>query len=230
MPKSINRRTRIGRLRALVNASVEEFAEMGGVSPHAIRSLEIGRLKLSRKVAEAIAFGTGVDAAWLLGTGRIDAPTSFDAAEAKTVPYTRCQYDARKSENLSGPLNPSLQRIYQVRSKQLLAFFRAAERKGRVAPALHLFQRFLEESVARMIQSKTDQHRFQQIVSEEFEKELYADKRRAIEEQARWQQVMDAMAQNGSSASSKRRHNQLRPHMPAAVSKQNEGPGKKKSG
>lgn len=195
MPKPISRKTRLGRLRAIAGASAEEFAEIGCVSVHTIRSVETGRLKLSDGVAESIAFGTGVEPEWLLGLGRAERPTALDVTRGERVAYTRAHYKARRQKKPFGPLLPLLGDIYRVRCLQLLGFFRAAEREGRAAPALYLFGRFLKEAAEAFIQDSADRARFQELVQAEFQAAVGEQRRRKASEEQAHRHMLDLMAE-----------------------------------
>ena len=181
MPRPINTATRPGQLRKLLNIGVEEFAEIVGLSTHTIRSIESGREPLSRKAAEGISFGTGVDTEWLLGKGRKNSPTTLDLDSGEHVPYTREHYRQRSTPRNAGePLHPFLNDVYLVRCRRLLAFLRAAERKGKAPAALYLFKRFIEDGVEKLESFPAEQKRMRQMIEEEFarEGELAAERAR----------------------------------------------------
>ena len=175
MPRPINTTTRPGQLRNLLDIGVEEFAEVTGLSTHMIRSIECGRERLSRKAAEGIAFGTGADTEWLLGEGRDNFPTTLDLASGDVVPYTREHYRQRTApKNPGDPLHPFLNDIYRARCLRLLAFLRAAERKGKASAALYLFQRLLDDGVEKLERFPAERKRMREMIEEEFASELEA--------------------------------------------------------
>lgn len=185
MPRPINTATRPGQLRNLLNIGVEEFAEVTGLSTHMIRSIECGRERLSRQAAEGIAFGTGVDTEWLLGEGRDNFPTTLDLASGDIVPYTREHYRQRTAtKNPGDPLHPFLNDIYRVRCMRLLAFLRAAERKGKAPAALYLFKRFIDDGVEKLEKFPAERKRMRKMIEEEFAREVEAKAER--ERKQRW--------------------------------------------
>ena len=92
-------------------------------------------------------------------------------------------------------MHPLLNDVYRSATIKLVAFFRAAERKGRCGPALYLFNRFLEEATASKIHDESDQKRFFDLLKKEFALELSAIKQRAAEEDAKWRAVFDQFGQ-----------------------------------
>lgn len=190
MPRPVNTTTRPGQLRNLLNVGIEEFSEVAGLSTHMIRSIESGRQPLSRQAAEGIAFGTGVDTEWLLGEGRKNLPTTLDLASGERIPYTRDHYKQRSAAKTSGDRHhPLLNDLYLVRCRRLLAFLRAAERKGKAPAALYLFKRFIDDGVRKLESFPAEQKRMHQMIEEEFRKEGEAEserkrKQRWMEERA----------------------------------------------
>jgi transcriptional regulator with XRE-family HTH domain len=181
VPRPVNTTTRPGQLRNLLNVSVEEFAEIAGLSTHMIRSIESGREPLSRQAAEGISFGTGVDTEWLLGQGRSHLPTTLDLNSGEHIPYTREHYRQRSTPRNPGePLNPFLNDVCLVRCRRLMAFLRAAERKGKAPAALYLFKRFIDDGVEKLESFPSEQKRMRQMIEEEFarECELAAERER----------------------------------------------------
>ena len=175
MPRPINTATRPGQLRKLLDVGVEEFAELTGLSTHMIRSIECGRERLSRQAAEGIAFCTGVDTEWLLGRGRSHSPTTLDLDSGEHVPYTREHYRQRTApKNPGDQLHPLLDDIYRARCLRLLAFLRAAERKGKATAALYLFQRLMDDGVEKLERFPAERKRMRDMIEEEFAKELEA--------------------------------------------------------
>ena len=181
MPRPINTATRPGQLRNLLNIGIEEFAEVVGLSTHMIRSIESGREPLSRQAAEGISFGAGVDTEWLLGQGRSNLPTTLDLDSGEHVPYTREHYRQRSTPRNPGePLNPFLNDVCLVRCRRLMAFLRAAERKGKAPAALYLFKRFIEDGVEKLESFPDEQKRMHRMIEQEFtrEGELVAERER----------------------------------------------------
>ena len=181
MPRPINTSTRPGQLRNLLNVSVEEFAEVVSLSTHMIRSIESGRQPLSRQAAEGISFGAGVDTEWLLGQGRSNLPITLDLDSGEHVPYTREHYRQRSTPRNPGePLSPFLNDVYLVRCRRLLAFLRAAERKGKAPAALYLFKRFIDDGVEKLESFPSEQKRMHRLIEQEFtrEGELAAERER----------------------------------------------------
>jgi DNA-binding XRE family transcriptional regulator len=60
-------------MRSVAGLTQQRLADLIGCSRMSIQQIELGRLKLSDKMAEKISFHTGIDMNWLLG-GDYKAP------------------------------------------------------------------------------------------------------------------------------------------------------------
>jgi transcriptional regulator with XRE-family HTH domain len=81
-------RTKVAVLRSVIGLSVGEFAALVGKSPYTIKSLESGRLKLSKGLAILISKKTGVALRWLLDETQTGPPFTRD-----NEPFTKESYD-----------------------------------------------------------------------------------------------------------------------------------------
>jgi transcriptional regulator with XRE-family HTH domain len=71
-------KTKVAQLRQVSGLSVEEFADFIGKSVDTVRSLESGRLSLSRGLAEEIQEESGVNINWLLNEAYKGPPVDWN--------------------------------------------------------------------------------------------------------------------------------------------------------
>lgn len=75
-------------LRQILELGQKEMAELAGCSVPTIQSIELGRLKLSEKLAAKISVETGVDLTWLMEGNPDVSPKCQNGC-----PYTRHEYE-----------------------------------------------------------------------------------------------------------------------------------------
>jgi transcriptional regulator with XRE-family HTH domain len=74
-------KTKVAQLRKVLGIPAQEFASVIGRTVDTVRSLEIGRLALSRDLAERISFEFGVNLNWLLNEAYKGPPVGEDRRE-----------------------------------------------------------------------------------------------------------------------------------------------------
>jgi transcriptional regulator with XRE-family HTH domain len=74
-------RTKLAQLRKVLGISAREFADLMGRSVDTVKSLESGRLALSRNLADDINFNLGVSMSWLLDEGVTGGPIDDNGQE-----------------------------------------------------------------------------------------------------------------------------------------------------
>ena len=82
-------------MRSVAGITMEQLAHLIGCNRNSLQQIELGRLKLSDKMAEKIALHTGIDMNWLLrGDYRARPVSQHDP----NLPYTREIYRRTRSE------------------------------------------------------------------------------------------------------------------------------------
>ena len=97
---SLNK-TNIARLRELLGMTQKDLATIAGCSWTSIRSIEHGKLGLSRRLAERIMAQTDVSADWLLRNDLGESPVSRLGA-----PYSKADFARHELRNVS--IDPAL--------------------------------------------------------------------------------------------------------------------------
>jgi hypothetical protein len=122
------------------------FPDVLGCNRNSLQQIELGRLRLSRKMAEKIALHTGVDISWLLSNRyRLPPGCRGDPSE----PYTREVYRQTRAE-ISEPRNHpldlrSLENNLAIAYHELNAAAEEAYRTGRLIYFYYELREFLEE-------------------------------------------------------------------------------------
>jgi transcriptional regulator with XRE-family HTH domain len=83
------RKTTVAVVRAELELTLQEFADLIGKSPATVSSLENGRLRLSEKTALEISTQTGVSIAWLLSADPKSKPVNIDGGPWSKTDYER---------------------------------------------------------------------------------------------------------------------------------------------
>lgn len=81
------------RLREIAGITQRELAQIVGKNLTTIKVLELGRLKLSQKLAEKISLETGISAKWLL-----DKMAETEPVDIMGRPYTKATFDAAREK------------------------------------------------------------------------------------------------------------------------------------
>jgi transcriptional regulator with XRE-family HTH domain len=93
--RTSSRKTTAAVLRSIIGIKNQDMAERCGCSVDTIRSVEIGRLKLSEKLATKMFHETGISPEWLLN-GDPSAPPISRSGD----PYTRAKFDQAQASKL----------------------------------------------------------------------------------------------------------------------------------
>jgi transcriptional regulator with XRE-family HTH domain len=119
--------------RSVAGITMQQLADVLGCNRNSLQQIELGRLKLSEKMAERIALHTGVDISWLLSNRyRLPPGCRRDPSE----PYTREVYRQTRAE-ISEPRNHpldlrSLENNLAITFYELCAAAEEAYRAGRI--------------------------------------------------------------------------------------------------
>jgi transcriptional regulator with XRE-family HTH domain len=147
MYTSTNARTPHVRLKALRHSvdglTQEMLARRCGISRVSVRSIETGRRRLTRSVANRISTATGVSPTWLMGYDGDDShPLNF-----MQQPYASEDYRNKRRILQPGPMDPdgdTSSRIHDL-AHELTTWLRAAHQEGRFGHAVCLFREMATE-------------------------------------------------------------------------------------
>src|SRR6266404_716242 len=94
MPAS-NKRSCLAVLRSIAGITQRELADMVDCAPVTVQSIELGKLRLSERLAQRISLQTSVDLDWLLAGDYKATPTCpREAGE----PHTKRHYQMTRAE------------------------------------------------------------------------------------------------------------------------------------
>src|SRR6266699_5275459 len=97
--------------RGLMGLTQRELAELVAVSRPTIQAVELGKLALSRRLAERVSLHTGVNLGWLLANKHKAAPTWHDPRQ----PYTKQVFDMTRSQ-IEHPRTSPTDRLLQFKT------------------------------------------------------------------------------------------------------------------
>ncbi len=127
-------------LRTLIGLKQDGMADLLGCSLPTIQSIEVGRLPLSEKLAETIAFQTGVSLEWLLRNETTAPPVGpYHVPDTNGVlhkeSYTKAMFEQRQAElsrpktDERDPINIRFQLAVTI--SEVAAIFETAYEKGK---------------------------------------------------------------------------------------------------
>jgi type I restriction enzyme R subunit len=141
----------ISALRGILGLSQKQFAALVGCSHPTIQAIELGRLKLSKKLAWAISEATGVAPEWLLQNDLTKPPWNNIGA---SQPYTVADFDRVQNKETLSELAGSkldrellLKRIAFQFDDDITKVLREAVREDASGSKLHLVDRLLKSAV-----------------------------------------------------------------------------------
>lgn len=118
-------------LRETIGLKQPGFAELLKVSLSAVQSVEVGRLKLSVKLAETISFETGADIGWLLGNDPTKPLTDRNGQPYSVATFENVQAErARPKTEVIDTLQAAI--TLDVSVEKLTALLKAAFQKESV--------------------------------------------------------------------------------------------------
>jgi transcriptional regulator with XRE-family HTH domain len=94
MPAS-RKRSCLAILRSIAGITQSELAGMVDCAPVTVQSIELGKLRLSERLAQRISLQTGVGLDWLLAGDYTTSPT---CPREPGEPYTKRHYDMTRAE------------------------------------------------------------------------------------------------------------------------------------
>lgn len=147
MPPS-SKKSCLALLREIAGITQKQLAQLIDCAPVTVQSVELGKLKLSLKLAKRIALQTGVSREWLLQDNYKSPPTS---AWQPGEPFTRRMYEMTRAEICDPRTDPAdlfqAEALVAGAAHQLLASFLAAYRRNQTTLFFYKMREWREEWV-----------------------------------------------------------------------------------
>ncbi len=142
-------------VRSVAGLTQGQLANLVGVSRPAIQAIELGKLCLSRRLAEQISLHTGVSMAWLLANNYRAQPTCQDTPQER---YTKTCFERRRAEIENPRLGPG-DRLVQLTTLgsvygRLAAMLLRAYRENKTIYFQHKLRFLLEDLEAQFPRAK----------------------------------------------------------------------------
>lgn len=135
-------------LRRIIGLNQTEMAELMGCSKAAVQSIELGRLKLSDKLLEAVVLKTGISPKWLLDGDPEMPPVTTDGK-------TKFTQDFYQKNTLSHEAGGAFSKIgaeegFKNGVRELAIIFAAAYAKGEIPLADYLVKQAASKIKAKI--------------------------------------------------------------------------------
>ncbi len=137
-------KSKVARLRLITGETAESFADIIGKSMSTLRSLETGRLKLSKKTASEISAETGVSLNWLMSEKNTDPVCRGMKPPAPFTKDSFVRHRAKKRAFIRD-LSPELQLMLHFTIRDILMAIYGAAERGNGDIALYYLEKFAED-------------------------------------------------------------------------------------
>jgi DNA-binding XRE family transcriptional regulator len=145
MPAS-SKKSCLAVVRSVAEITQKDLAEMVDCAPVTVQSIELGKLRLSQKLAKRIELQTGANLQWLLRNDYTVAPT---CARDPRQPYTKRIYQMTRAEISDPRTDPGDlafgESALRRAAYQLFASFLKAYRENQTVFFYYKLREFLEE-------------------------------------------------------------------------------------
>ena len=153
MPVS-SKKSCLAVLRTVAEITQKELAELVDCAPVTVQSIELGKLRLSERLAERISLQTGVTINWLMQNDYTVPPTW----KRDERPYTKREYEMTRAEICDPRTDPGdlffAEGVVAHAAHQLAAGLLTAYRRNQTVFFYYKLREFLEDFTAEFLPAK----------------------------------------------------------------------------